>query len=55
VRAIEARRLVEFSADKVANGGFSKPNLDALGDDFGPAFDRSLVQLVNHLRRPSRT
>lgn len=54
VRAIEARRVVESLIDKIEGEGMPKPNLDAMGDEFGRAFDRWLVPLVDWLRRPSR-
>jgi hypothetical protein len=55
VRAIEARRVVESLMDRITSEGIPQPNLDALGDAFGAAFDRWLVDLVYWLRSPSRT
>lgn len=54
VRAIEARRVVEFLRDRITGEGLPQPNLDALGDEFVNAFDRWVVQLVDFLRSPSR-
>jgi DNA-binding transcriptional ArsR family regulator len=50
VRAIEARRLVERLRTHIASAGLPEPNLAAVGDDFGVAFDRWIVDLVYHLR-----
>ncbi|MGZ8805123.1 MAG: helix-turn-helix domain-containing protein [Microbacterium sp.] len=55
VRAIEARRVVESLRDRITREGLPQPNLDALGEEFGVAFDRWIVQLVDWLRSPSRT
>ncbi|MEK6719451.1 MAG: helix-turn-helix domain-containing protein [Chloroflexota bacterium] len=55
VRAIEARRVVESLRERITSEGLPQPNLDALGDDFAPAFDRWVVQLVDYLGHPSRT
>lgn len=55
VRAIEARRLVESLQTRILSEELPRPNPDALGDEFSSAFDRWVVQLVDNLRRPSRT
>lgn len=54
VRAIEARRVVEGLRTRITSEGLPQPNLDALGADFADAFDRWVVELVDHLRSPSR-
>lgn len=50
VRAIEARRLVERLKPRLVASGLPEPNLAAVGDDFGVAFDRWTVDLVYQLR-----
>jgi DNA-binding transcriptional ArsR family regulator len=55
VRAIEARRVVESLRERIKSEGLPQPNLDALGGEFGVAFDRWVAQLVDWLRGPSRT
>ena len=55
VRAIEARAVVESLKDRMTSENVPQPNLDALGEEFGIAFDRWVVQLVDWLRSPSRT
>jgi len=52
VRAIEARRLVERLRTHIASAGLPAPNLAAIGDDFGTAFDHWTVDLVYRLRLP---
>lgn len=54
VRAIEARRVIEGLRDRMMSESVPRPNLDAVGVDFGSAFDRWVVQLVDWLRSPSR-
>lgn len=54
VRAIEARRVVDSAIDRISAEGIPNPNLDALGDEFGTAFDRWLVDFVYWLRKPSQ-
>ena len=51
VRAIEARRLVEQLRPRIVSAGLPEPNLAAIGNDFGVAFDRWIVDLVDLLRR----
>lgn len=53
VRAVEARALIESLKDRITSDSVSQPNLDALGEEFGIAFDRWVVHLVDWLR--SRT
>jgi DNA-binding transcriptional ArsR family regulator len=50
VRAIEARRVVESLRDRITSEGLPRPNLAAWGNDFAPAFDRWVAQLVDCLR-----
>lgn len=50
VRAIEARRLVEQLRPRIASAALPEPNLAAIGTDFGVAFDRWIVDLVDRLR-----
>ena len=45
VRSIEARALVEDVLDPVRREGMPIPDLGALGDQFGPAFDRWVLEL----------
>lgn len=52
VRAIEARALVERLRSRIASAHLREPNLAALGEDFGIAFDRWIVDLVDELRIP---
>jgi hypothetical protein len=54
VRAVEARVAVEPLKDRIAIEGGPRPNLEVLGEEFGSAFDRWVVQLVDWLRSPSR-
>jgi DNA-binding transcriptional ArsR family regulator len=54
VRAIEARRLINQHADRISTERMPTPYLDAVGDDFAPAFDRWIVYLVDWLRMPVR-
>jgi hypothetical protein len=54
VRAVEARRGIESLKDRITSEGVPQPNLDVLGEEFGTAFDRWVVQLVDWLRSPSR-
>jgi len=55
VRAIESRGVIESLKDRMTSENVPQPNLDALGEEFGIAFDRWVVQLVDWLRSPSRT
>jgi hypothetical protein len=55
MRAIEARGVIESLKDRMTGENVPQPNLDALGEEFGIAFDRWVVQLVDWLRSPSRT
>lgn len=55
VRAIEARRLIEGLARRMAAESMPIPNLDATGDEFAAAFDRWLVDFACWLRAPSRS
>jgi DNA-binding MarR family transcriptional regulator len=54
VRAVEARAVIESMKDRITNERVPQPNFDALGEEFGFAFDRWVVQLVDWLRSPSR-
>lgn len=53
VRAIEARRLAERLRAGMASEGLRHPNFDAVGVEFGAAFDRWTVDLVDWLRKPA--
>ena len=53
IRAIEARRVVEPLIDKISAAGIPRPNMDVLGDEFAPAFDRWVIDLVDWLRSPT--
>lgn len=53
VRAIEARGLVERLRSRIAAARLPEPNLEAMGDEFGVAFDRWIVDLVSGLRLPA--
>ena len=55
VRAIEERQVVESVLARVSSEGLPTPNVDTFGVDFGHAFDRWVVQLVDALRSPSRS
>lgn len=55
VRAIEARRLVNSLVPRISTASMPMPNLDAGGDEFGIAFDRWVVYLVDWLRTPARS
>jgi hypothetical protein len=54
VRAIEARRLVNSLAARISTEGMPMPYLDAVGDEFGVAFDKWVAHLVDWLRAPIR-
>lgn len=50
IRSIESRRLVESLWDGIVSEDLPRPNLDAMGVEFSPAYDRWLVQIVDWLR-----
>jgi len=54
VRAIEARRLVNSLVDRMSTERMPLPNLEASGVQFGVAFDRWPLDLVDWLRAPTR-
>lgn len=49
VRAVEARGVFESLRDRITSEGVPQANLDALGEEFGIAFDRWVVHLVDWL------
>ena len=55
VRAIDARRLVNSLIARISTERMPMPYLDAGGDEFGMAFDRWVVYLVDWLRAPARS
>jgi MarR family len=54
VRSIEARRLVDSLIDRISKENLPMPGLGVAGDEFAPAFDRWVVDLVAWLRIPGR-
>lgn len=53
VRAVGARQVIEDVGDWMASEGVPQPSRDAVGVDFGGAYDRWVLKLVDWLRSPS--